>query len=149
MPWVALSANDVLAVMNSSEVATYQQFRQQAGQSDPLGALIGHVTSEIIAAIRVRHQVDAGGGIPQSTLGHAANLVAFRLMNRAGAKNNLEGREAAAKEAEVFISRIAKGEIGIELPVNASAEGISAPAPAIGHGVRPFRHGRGYGDWGP
>jgi len=147
MPWVAITTNDVLAVLNSSELTTYQQFRPAAGQADPLATIIGHVTTLAQGYIRRRHQLDAGGGIPASLVGDAAAIVAYRLLLRCGAKTGLEPRKQAHDDAMKTLERVGNGEIGVEAPVNPTAEITSAPAPSI---VRPHRRPGNYvGDnWG-
>jgi len=130
MPWVSITTNDVLAALNSSELAAYQSFRPATGQADPLATLTGHVTNEILGIVRRRHQLDAGGGIPQSLVGPAAAIIAHRLLLRCNAKPG-EGRQQAHDEAVEFLKRVGAGEVGIEAPVNPAVEVTSAPAPVV------------------
>jgi hypothetical protein len=130
MPWLPLTANDVLAVLNNSELTAYQQFRLANNQADPLATLIGHVTGEIRAAIRLRHTLDAGGGLPSSLLGGGAAVVAYRLLLRCNAKPS-DARAAAHDDAIRLLERVSRGEVGIEAPTNPSPEQTSAPAPQI------------------
>ena len=131
MPWVSITTNDVLAVLNSSELTTYQQFRPAAGQSDPLATIIGHVTNLVLGYVRRRHQIDAGGGIPQGLVGDAAAIVAYRLMVRCASKVGMEARKESHDLAIKTLERVASGEIGIEAPANPTTEVTSAPAPSI------------------
>ena len=139
MPWVSITTNDVLAVLNNSELATYQQFRQAPGQSDPLVVLIGHVTHEVHAFVRVRHTLDAGGGIPQSLVGSASAIIAYRLLLRCNAKPG-DGRKASHDHALKFLESVGRGAVGIEMPATPAAEQTSAPAPRIRRRHLRFTH---------
>ncbi len=130
MPWVAITTNDVLAALNHAELAAYQNFRPAPGQADPLATLTGHVTNEIRAVIRRRHQLDAGGGLPESLAGTAAAIIAHRLLLRCNAKPS-EGRQTAHDEALAFLERVGAGQVGVEAPVTPVAEATSAPAPRV------------------
>ena len=130
MNWVPVTTNDVLAVLNSSELTAYQQFRPAAGQSDPLATTIGQVTALAQGYIRRRHTLDAGGGIPQSLVGDMAAIVAYRLLLRCNAKPS-DARKATHDLAMETLAKVASGEIGIEAPVTPTTEVTSAPAPSI------------------
>jgi hypothetical protein len=137
--WVNISTNDVLAVLNNSETSAYQKFRTAPGQSDPLATLIGHVTGEVRAIIGVRVQLDAGGGIPQSLVGSACALVAYRLIGSCNAEL-AEKRKPQATAAQSFIDRAGKGEIRLEQAVTPLSEpdANKAPIQVVHHSHRKF-----------
>jgi len=116
--------------MSNSETSAYQTFRPAPGQADPLATLIGHVTAEVLSSVRLRHTLDNGGGIPQSLVGRACSLVAYRLLLRCNAPVS-ENRQRDYDEAVAHLALVAAGKIGVEAPVTPAAEATSAPAPAI------------------
>ena len=137
MNWVPVTTNDVLAVLNSTELTTYQTFRPANGQADPLATLIGHVTSEVLGYVRRRIVPDASGNIPDVCLGHAVSIITWRLMLRCGSKTNLDSRKQLYDEAVKFLQDIAEGKIALARSSNPSTEITGLPQPAIARNRNP------------
>jgi phage gp36-like protein len=127
--------------MNNSETSAYQTFRPAPGQADPLATLVAHVTQEVLSHVRLRHTLDGGGGVPQSLVGRACDIVAYRLLGRCNAPVS-EARKKANADAMECLAKVARGEMGVEAPVTPPAEATSAPSPSIRRPRREFGPGR-------
>lgn len=118
MAWRALTADDVLAVLNNTEANAYRTKLLASGQADPITGLIEQVTREIRASIRSCREntlSDDDDQIPEDAIDVACILVRHKLQNRYTIAIT-EDRREEWREAKRWLREVRACQVKIEQP---------------------------------
>jgi hypothetical protein len=119
MSWSPLTANDVLACLAGPQVDVLRQRALDAGQADPLPAILADVTARVRAEVRGnrRNRVERDPTLlpPELKLA-AAHLALESLQARLPNLALTADQVRLADDARALLARVASGEVPITVP---------------------------------
>lgn len=141
MPWITPTENDLVARLSGPELAAYRSAALKAGQSDPVGAILSGVVSEVRGYV-AGHKANAlgpSGTIPDTLLDAAMALAVARLPARLPISLS-DARKEAKADAIDLLKLVSSGRFFIAAPEDgeaASEQPASQVELASGDGAYP------------
>lgn len=132
MPWITVTEDDLLAVINGKELSGYRAAALGQGQPDPVAPTINQVIDLVrgyVGACR-SNTLGEGNTIPSKLLGPACDLIVVRIMGRIMRPPDATRKEAADR-AITLLEQVAQCKFDVESPVVAASEPSAAPSPHI------------------
>ena len=132
MPWITVTEDDLLTVINGKELAGYRAAALAQGQADPISPAINQVIDLVrgyVGACR-SNTLGEGNTIPSKLLAPACDLIVVRVMGRIMRVPDA-ARKDAADRATTLLEQVAKCQFDVESPVVAASEPSAAPSPHI------------------
>lgn len=138
MPWITVTEDDLLTVMNGKELDAYRAAALADGQPDPVAPTISQVVDLVrgyVAACKT-NSLGEGNTIPSKLLAPALDLIVVRIPQRVG-RDPKQGRKDSAATAITLLEQVAACKFDVESPATPAAESSNVPRPLIS---RPKRH---------
>lgn len=139
--WITITEADVLAALNNAELNAYRTVAKQAGQDDPLPAVITSVTDDVRSACAAGTNKLNTTGIPASLRNTALDVIIYRLANRV-APQLAEKRKPAHDEAIERLGKVESGKRPVEKPDTAASATFQGAEVVVSDDVQPRRFKR-------